>query len=81
MAGRAGDPPALVRAGAHERGLERGHREETMSGMSALQRRAAHKSRGGSSVDLNLVSLIDVFTILIFFLLAQVGPIETLPSY
>ena len=44
------------------------------------ERRAAHKARGESSVDLNLVSLIDVFTILIFFLLMQVGPLETLPS-
>lgn len=50
-----------------------------MSGMTALERRAARK-RGGSSVDMNLVALIDIFTILIFFLLAQVGPIETLPS-
>lgn len=48
--------------------------------LNARQRRTAHKGRGGSSVDLNLVSLIDVFTILIFFLLAQVGPLETLPS-
>ena len=47
--------------------------------MTALERRNARKN-GGSSVDMNLVSLIDVFTILIFFLLAQVGPIETLPS-
>lgn len=47
--------------------------------MTAMERRNARKN-GGSSVDMNLVSLIDVFTILIFFLLAQVGPIETLPS-
>jgi biopolymer transport protein TolR len=47
---------------------------------TARQRRADHKNRGGSSVDMNLVSLIDVFTILIFFLLAQVGPVDTLPS-
>jgi biopolymer transport protein ExbD len=51
-----------------------------MSGMSALERRAEHRKRGGSSVDLNLVALIDIFTILIFFLLAQMGPLETLPS-
>jgi biopolymer transport protein ExbD len=48
--------------------------------MTARQRRAAHKARGGTSVDMNLVSLIDVFTILIFFLLVQTGPVETLPS-
>lgn len=47
--------------------------------MTAMERRNARKNEG-SSVDMNLVSLIDVFTILIFFLLAQVGPIETLPS-
>lgn len=47
--------------------------------LTAMERRAARKQEG-SSVDMNLVSLIDVFTILIFFLLAQVGPIETLPS-
>ena len=50
-----------------------------MSSMTAMERRSARKV-AGSSVDMNLVSLIDVFTILIFFLLAQVGPIETLPS-
>jgi biopolymer transport protein ExbD len=50
-----------------------------MSTMSARERRAA-RAHSGSSVDMNLVSLIDVFTILIFFLLAQTGPIETLPS-
>jgi len=47
---------------------------------TARERRAARRERGGSSVDLNLVSLIDVFTILIFFLLAQVGPAELLAS-
>ena len=47
--------------------------------MTAREKRDA-RTRSGSSVDMNLVSLIDVFTILIFFLLAQVGPIETLPS-
>lgn len=31
-------------------------------------------------VDMNLVSLIDVFTILIFFLRSNVGGVETLPS-
>lgn len=51
-----------------------------MSGMTALQKRALKGSRRGSSLDMNLVALIDIFTILIFFLLAQVGPLETLPS-
>ena len=48
--------------------------------MTPLQRRAAHKRRGGSSLDMNLVALIDVFTILIFFLLIQMGPAEMLSS-
>jgi biopolymer transport protein ExbD len=47
--------------------------------LTAREKRDAHK-RSGSSVDMNLVSLIDIFTILIFFLLAQVGPFDTLPS-
>lgn len=51
-----------------------------MSGMTTLQKRALKGSRRGSSLDMNLVALIDIFTILIFFLLAQVGPLETLPS-
>jgi len=48
--------------------------------MTARERRAAHAKRGGAGVDMNLVSLIDVFTILIFFLLVQMGPAEILPS-
>jgi biopolymer transport protein ExbD len=48
--------------------------------MTAMERRAARKPKGGAGVDMNLVSLIDVFTILIFFLLAQVGPPEMLSS-
>ncbi len=47
---------------------------------TARERRAAHKARGGGSLDMNLVALIDVFTILIFFLLMQIGPAEVLPS-
>ncbi len=50
-----------------------------MSAMTAYDKRAARR-RTGSSLDMNLVALIDIFTILIFFLLAQIGPIETLPS-
>ena len=48
--------------------------------MSPLKRRAERKSRNQTMVDMNLVSLIDVFTILIFFLLSNVGGVETLPS-
>lgn len=48
--------------------------------MTPRQRRAAHHKRGGGSLDMNLVALIDVFTILIFFLLIQMGPAELLAS-
>lgn len=43
-------------------------------------RRAARQQREGSMVDLNLVSLIDIFTILIFFLLANASDVEVLPN-
>ena len=46
--------------------------------MKALQRRAARRTKDGSMVDMNLVSLIDVFTILIFFLLAHSLEVQTL---
>jgi len=45
-----------------------------------LQRRTERRNRNPSMVDMNLVSLIDVFTILIFFLLSNVGGVETLAS-
>jgi len=48
--------------------------------LTPLQRRQARKSRNQMSVDMNLVSLIDVFTILIFFLLSNSGGVETLSS-
>jgi len=44
-----------------------------------LQKRAERRSRNQTMVDMNLVSLIDVFTILIFFLLSNAGGVETLP--
>ncbi|HEX7637495.1 MAG TPA: biopolymer transporter ExbD [Burkholderiaceae bacterium] len=43
-----------------------------------IQKRAARRARHGNQLDMNLVSLIDVFTILIFFLLSNSG-VETLP--
>lgn len=49
--------------------------------LTPLQKRAERRARNQSLVDLNLVSLIDVFTILIFFLLSNTGAVETLPSY
>jgi biopolymer transport protein ExbD len=48
--------------------------------MTPLQKRAERRNRNQTMVDMNLVSLIDVFTILIFFLLSNSGGVETLPS-
>lgn len=48
--------------------------------LTPLEKRAARKARNQSSLDLNLVSLIDVFTILIFFLLSNSTEVQTLPS-
>jgi biopolymer transport protein ExbD len=51
-----------------------------MNYMSPLQKRAERRTRNLSLVDLNLVSLIDIFTILIFFLLSNSLDVEILPS-
>ena len=51
-----------------------------MPKMTGIERRAERKSRNHASLDMNLVSLIDVFTILIFFLLSNSGEVQTLPS-
>jgi biopolymer transport protein ExbD len=48
--------------------------------LTPLQKRAERRGRNQMMVDMNLVSLIDVFTILIFFLLSNSGGVETLPS-
>jgi biopolymer transport protein ExbD len=48
--------------------------------LSPVQKRAERLSRNKSLVDLNLVSLIDIFTILIFFLLANASEVEVLLS-
>jgi biopolymer transport protein TolR len=48
--------------------------------LTPREKRAERRNRNQSMVDMNLVSLIDVFTILIFFLLSNVGGVETLPS-
>ncbi len=47
---------------------------------SPLEKRAERRVRNISMVDMNLVSLIDIFTILIFFLLSNSLDVETLPS-
>jgi len=46
---------------------------------SGIQRRAARRNRNTSTVDLNLVSLIDIFTILIFFLLFNMASPRSCP--
>lgn len=51
-----------------------------MPALTPLQKRAARKARNHSDLDMNLVSLIDVFTILIFFLLSNSSEVEILPS-
>ena len=48
--------------------------------LTPLQKRAERRNRNQTMVDMNLVSLIDVFTILIFFLLSNAGGVESLPS-
>ncbi len=48
--------------------------------LSPLEKRAERRARNKSLVDLNLVSLIDIFTILIFFLLANASEVEVLPN-
>jgi len=45
-----------------------------------LEKRAQRKARNNTAMDMNLVALIDVFTILIFFLLSSASGVETLVS-
>ena len=51
-----------------------------MASLSPRARRAAHNARSDTQMDMNLVSLIDVFTILIFFLLSSSTEVEVLPA-
>ena len=51
-----------------------------MAQLTPRQRRSEHRARNGNMVDMNLVSLIDVFTILIFFLLSSAAGVEVLVS-
>jgi biopolymer transport protein ExbD len=48
--------------------------------LTPLQKRAERKGRNQTMLDMNLVSLIDVFTILIFFLLSSASGVELLAS-
>ena len=47
---------------------------------SPLEKRNSRRDRNQASVDLNLVALIDIFTILIFFLLSNMTEVQTLPN-
>ena len=47
--------------------------------LTPLQKRAHHKARNTQQLDLNLTALVDVFTILIFFLLSSSGTVDVLP--
>jgi biopolymer transport protein ExbD len=47
--------------------------------LTPLERRAEHRARNKTGLDMNLVSLIDIFTILIFFLMSS-GGVEVLTS-
>lgn len=51
-----------------------------MATMTPIQKRAARRERNQSSLDMNLVALIDIFTILIFFLLTSASGIELLQT-
>jgi biopolymer transport protein TolR len=48
--------------------------------LTPRQRRSEHKARHSDQVDMNLVALIDVFTILIFFLLSSATGVEVLTA-
>jgi biopolymer transport protein ExbD len=48
--------------------------------LTPLQKRAERRSRNKTTLDMNLVSLIDIFTLLIFFLLSNTAAVEVLPS-
>lgn len=47
--------------------------------LTPIQKRAQRKARNQSGLDMNLVALIDIFTILIFFLMSSTG-IEVLSA-
>ena len=49
-----------------------------MSKLTGIQKRAERKDRNKMGLDMNLVSLIDIFTILIFFLMTSAAGIEVL---
>ncbi len=48
--------------------------------LTPLEKRAARKARNKTGLDMNLVALIDIFTIMIFFLLSSASGIEILST-
>jgi biopolymer transport protein ExbD len=48
--------------------------------LTPLQKRAERKTRNQTALDMNLVALIDIFTILIFFLLSSAAGVEILTN-
>ncbi len=48
--------------------------------LTPLQKRAARKDRNKTGLDMNLVALVDIFTIMIFFLMSSAGGIEILST-
>ena len=51
-----------------------------MSYMGRAARMERHHARHNRTVTLNLISLMDIFTILVFFLLVNSGDVQTLPN-
>ncbi len=51
-----------------------------MSYMGRAARMERHHARHSRTVTLNLISLMDIFTILVFFLLVNSGDVQTLPN-
>ena len=49
-----------------------------MMKLTGIQKRAERKARNHTGLDMNLVSLIDIFTILIFFLMSSAAGVEIL---
>jgi biopolymer transport protein ExbD len=48
--------------------------------LTPIEKRAERKARNQTGLDMNLVALIDIFTILIFFLLSSAAGVEILGS-
>ncbi len=48
--------------------------------LTPLQKRAARQARNKTGLDMNLVALIDIFTIMIFFLMSSASGLEVLTS-